>query len=102
MTHIDEALADGRQPELVVEAGDAVDLRERRAGLEGDLLQRSPRQIAVNVLHILQHGDDLLAVLTLVVDHRLEQREIDVRLHGQTHLGDARRVGGREIVRARS
>ena len=35
---VDDVLADRREPELVVEARDAVDLAERDAGLQADLL----------------------------------------------------------------
>ena len=54
----DDVLADRREPELAVEAGDAVDARERQAHLVGDVFERHARQVAVRLLGGVQGLDE--------------------------------------------
>src|SRR5450756_3153962 len=70
------------------QAGDTVELRQRHAGLQRDLLDREARQIPVGLLRVLQHGDEAGAVLVVVVEHRLQRLEVDVGLRGDARLGD--------------
>src|SRR5665647_785040 len=97
----DDVLARRREAELVVEAGDAVDLRQRHAGLQRYLLDRETRQIPVGLLRVLQYGDEAGAALVVVVEHRLQRLEVDFGLRGEARLGDARRVGYGQLVLAR-
>ena len=39
-------------------------------------------------------------MLVVVVEHRLQRLEVDARLRGEAGLGDARRVGHRQLVLA--
>ena len=97
--HADDVLADRREPELGVEAGDAEDARERQVRLLGDVLERDARQVAVGLLRGVQRLDEAGAGAD-AGDHGVEELHVDLGHEARRLLAhDAGGVGAAALTR---